>query len=282
MADTGYLHDPMPNRLYLEERLKWDPEQKCLVWLRRPLWQFGNKRSWKSFNAVNAGQQAGHVLSSRNTPVITIDGVLYRQDQISYILQHDLCPVKLAYKDGNPQNIDPNNLYPDPSTIDVFGGPKKTPVVYFPKEFIRSMRPGKRGSTRRPVDGVTGRRADAIRNNLPELKASLLAYPPYAYLNECFQYYVTTGELFWKERPREHFASDRGWKIFNARHAGKLAGVRKPNQQTWIGMDKVAYKADIIAHILMGREPPLWVVHKDGDASNIKWDNMVGVYEEDL
>jgi len=279
MADAGYLHDPMPNRLYLEERLRWDSGNRCLTWLRRPLWQFNNKRSWKSFNATNADQQAGHILSGRNLPVITIDGVLYRQDQISYILKHDECPVKLAYKDHNPLNVDPDNLYPDPHSVSVFGAAEKTPVVYFPKEYIRA----KRGQLkRRPPDAMSMRRAENLRANVASLKADLLAYPPKEYLEQAIDYFPESGWMLWKERPREHFRSNKGWKITNSRFAGKPVGVRKPNQQTWVGMDKVAYKADIIAFILFGQEPPLWVIHKDGDASNIKWDNMVGVYEEDL
>ena len=178
-------------------------------------------------------------------------------------------------------NVDPNNLYPDPSWMSVFGAPKKAAVVYFPKEYIRAQRAGRRG-TKPPPENVTSRRADSLRSNLDKLKQDLAAYPPYEYLDAAISYNPYTGDMLWKTRPREHFRTDRGWKLTNSRFADEPVGVRYPNQQTWVSLDKVSYKADTIAHILMGREPPLWVIHKDGDASNIKWENMVGVYEEDL
>lgn len=44
---------------------------------------------------------------------------------------------------------------------------------------------------------------------------------PVEYLHQCFSYDPETGVLTWKERPREHFANERAWKIINTRHAGK-------------------------------------------------------------
>lgn len=42
--------------------------------------------------------------------------------------------------------------------------------------------------------------------------------------SEYFTINAATGELTWTVRPREHFANDRGWNVFNARYAGKVAG----------------------------------------------------------
>ena len=48
---------------------------------------------------------------------------------------------------------------------------------------------------------------------------------PVEYLHECFSYNPETGDLTWKERPREHFKNSRGWKISNAVYGGKIAGT---------------------------------------------------------
>jgi hypothetical protein len=45
-----------------------------------------------------------------------------------------------------------------------------------------------------------------------------------AYLHECFIYDPASGVLTWKPRPREHFNTDHGWRIFSGKHAGKAAG----------------------------------------------------------
>jgi hypothetical protein len=48
---------------------------------------------------------------------------------------------------------------------------------------------------------------------------------PVAFLRECFDYDPTTGVLTWKHRPREHFKTQRVASIFNAKYAGKSAGL---------------------------------------------------------
>lgn len=46
---------------------------------------------------------------------------------------------------------------------------------------------------------------------------------PIEYLRECFEVDAEAGKLFWKQRPREHFGSDRAWKAFNTAYAGREA-----------------------------------------------------------
>ena len=43
------------------------------------------------------------------------------------------------------------------------------------------------------------------------------------FLEECLVADFETGTLVWKVRPRHHFPTERGWKIFNAQCAGKCA-----------------------------------------------------------
>lgn len=49
--------------------------------------------------------------------------------------------------------------------------------------------------------------------------------PPVSFLNECFEINdKSPSGLKWKNRPRYHFATLRGWKISNTRDAGNNAG----------------------------------------------------------
>jgi hypothetical protein len=50
------------------------------------------------------------------------------------------------------------------------------------------------------------------------------ALPSVTYLNECFIADYITGVLTWRARPREHFETDKGWKIFTVQNSGKVAG----------------------------------------------------------
>lgn len=44
------------------------------------------------------------------------------------------------------------------------------------------------------------------------------------YVKEAFDYDPVTGILTWKQRPRHHFNTDRGWKLCNTKFAGKPCG----------------------------------------------------------
>ncbi|WP_420869951.1 HNH endonuclease [Burkholderia glumae] len=47
---------------------------------------------------------------------------------------------------------------------------------------------------------------------------------PLPFAHECLSYDASAGTLVWRTRPREHFASDRAWRLFNSRFAGMPAG----------------------------------------------------------
>jgi hypothetical protein len=48
---------------------------------------------------------------------------------------------------------------------------------------------------------------------------------PVDYLRECFVLDEATGDLYWRERPRSHFATDRGFACFSSQQAGKRADL---------------------------------------------------------
>lgn len=99
--------------------------------------------------------------------------------------------------------------------------------------------------------------------------------PSAEYLRACFNFDHQSGTLFWKERPRDHFPSHRGWRIFNAKCAGKIAGT--PHSSGYIQC-KVApeiYLAHrIIFKLVTGQEPSESLDHIDGNRRNNSWSNL--------
>jgi hypothetical protein len=50
--------------------------------------------------------------------------------------------------------------------------------------------------------------------------------PDISFVRECLDYDPDTGVFTWRERPRSHFISNRGYGTWNARYAGRPAGWR--------------------------------------------------------
>lgn len=79
---------------------------------------------------------------------------------------------------------------------------------------------------------------------------------PVEYLHECFNYHPETGELTWKQRPREHFKCAQGWKTFNTRSAGKVAGSMSVYGYLRINLNKTFYNVHRIAWAMFYGEWP--------------------------
>jgi hypothetical protein len=98
--------------------------------------------------------------------------------------------------------------------------------------------------------------------------------PSAKYLRACFTYSPTTGNVRWKRRPRDHFATTGSWKIWNARFANTDAGTdRKQHYQVGLGGHRYCLHR-IIWKIVTGKEPIATIDHKDGDALNNRWKNL--------
>ena len=90
--------------------------------------------------------------------------------------------------------------------------------------------------------------------------------PDIEYLRQCFDYNPETGDLIWKDRPRDHFTTHRSWKSSNARLSGKTAGkVRvRPNgyASCQVEISGTKYLTHRVAFaIYHGREPGPVVDH---------------------
>ena len=72
------------------------------------------------------------------------------------------------------------------------------------------------------------------------------------YLNECFEPDYEKGILYWKERPRHHFRTERGYKIWNARFANKKAGHERSDSREMKGRKrlKLDYKPLYVHRLL--------------------------------
>lgn len=96
-----------------------------------------------------------------------------------------------------------------------------------------------------------------------------------SYIREALDYCPHSGLFYWKERPRNHFDSDRAWWQWNGRYKKKLAGtISKPNnkfgyKRIKIIINKKPFFAHQLAWQLMNGDIPdgLFVDHINGDAT---------------
>jgi HNH endonuclease len=97
---------------------------------------------------------------------------------------------------------------------------------------------------------------------------------PVAFLRECFDLDAEAGVLTWRARPREHFATQRAWTIWNVRRAGKVAGSLNDHgylitNLTFNGRARILRMHRIIFALVHGRWPTEEVDHRNGlDAGN--------------
>lgn len=100
--------------------------------------------------------------------------------------------------------------------------------------------------------------------------------PSQEYLLQCFEYEIATGKLFWKQRPSEHFESEKGWRIFNSKMPGKEVGYKhKNNQYVEVRLDNKLHKAHrIIYKMVKGLDSTAIIDHIDGDSSNNRIENL--------
>lgn len=97
-------------------------------------------------------------------------------------------------------------------------------------------------------------------------------YPDCEFLKECFEY--RDGKLFWLNRPRCHFSTEKGWKIFNTSFAGKEAGclaITKSGPRWVIGLNGFGslYRNVLVWLMHNGSyDQSLEVDHKNTDSSD--------------
>lgn len=99
------------------------------------------------------------------------------------------------------------------------------------------------------------------------------------YVRQCLRY--EDGRLFWLERPRSHFASERGWKAFNTRFKGKESGgiIFQPYRATkiprWsIRLDFRAYYRYQIVWLIHNGEIPLKIDHVNRNQLDDRIENL--------
>ena len=104
------------------------------------------------------------------------------------------------------------------------------------------------------------------------------------YLQECFELDHSSGILTWRERPRSHFRTDRGWKICNSRYPGMTVGTPSGDLgylYVYLTHPETGAKTPIpvhhIVHFMTSGEvcsPGQVVDHKDGNPTNNRPTNL--------
>ncbi|MEZ9898199.1 HNH endonuclease [Vibrio breoganii] len=105
--------------------------------------------------------------------------------------------------------------------------------------------------------------------------------PSQKYLNECFDYDPVTGDMFWKERPLDHFETEAQWKRMNTRCKGKKLGYIHKGANNYdsirIRLDGISYiQSRIIWKMVTGQEP-LVIDHINGDSTDNRFINIRNV-----
>jgi hypothetical protein len=95
------------------------------------------------------------------------------------------------------------------------------------------------------------------------------------YAHEAFAYDPQNGKLIWKVRPREHFATDSGWRKFNTRFSGKIAGSPDSKGYIRINVGGVIVRAHRIVWLMHNGDPALGEIdHINGETADNRIENL--------
>lgn len=96
-----------------------------------------------------------------------------------------------------------------------------------------------------------------------------------SFLQECLTYEASTGRLFWKRRPSEHFSNENVCAIWNAKYAGKMAGSPNAKKRWSTKINAVLYQNHRIAWALYyGCWPDDQIDHINGDPEDNRIVNL--------
>jgi hypothetical protein len=96
-------------------------------------------------------------------------------------------------------------------------------------------------------------------------------------LKELLNYDPKTGDLIWRPRAESEFSSPRYCKTWNKRFAGKRAGwisSARGYKRIYLSIGNRTYPTGRVIWIWMTGEIPNIIDHKDGDATNNRFDNL--------
>lgn len=102
-----------------------------------------------------------------------------------------------------------------------------------------------------------------------------MSLPSQAELQALLSYNPTTGELFWKQRPRSRFTSDRACSTWNSRYAGQPAFTAVDRKGYRVGgINDQTYRASRVIYKLVHGIDADQVDHEDGNRQNNRLLNL--------
>lgn len=93
-------------------------------------------------------------------------------------------------------------------------------------------------------------------------------------LRQLLRYEPDSGKLFWKERPREMFDSERIYLSWNAKLAGKEAFTANSNGYRYGGIDGRMFYAHRVAWAIVHDFWPVEIDHVNGDKADNRLTNL--------
>jgi hypothetical protein len=100
-----------------------------------------------------------------------------------------------------------------------------------------------------------------------------------AVLHECFEYNFEDGTLFWKERPVNHFLSEKDCDIWNSKFARKKAGCLDKYGYLQLRLRIKGTETELRGHrVIWAMNTGYWPInqidHKNGNRSDNRLENM--------
>ena len=94
----------------------------------------------------------------------------------------------------------------------------------------------------------------------------------FEFVNQCLNYCPESGSLTWKDRPREHFKTKRGWSVFKSQFKGNDAGTVNKQGYLQVCISHKLYRSHRIGWLLSTGK---WPIHQIDHINNNRVDNRL-------
>lgn len=286
----------LPTQEYLQECFDYDESTGELTWKERPLYHFKNKTAMESFNAKRKDNKKAFRIDfeKKSYCTSTICGITTSthriiwklvtgkepKGQIDHINRNESDNRFSNLRDVTVSENQHNRAIPRDNKSGYKGVSYNSTSNKWLSCFNIRGNAVSLGQFKNKEDAINARKEAELKDwshleTKKKIKSNFILTSDN--ISECFSYYPETGDFFWKERPRSHFANDNVFKSWNIANAGNKINTIKRDGYIYVFIANKTYVVQRLIYWLhTGIEVPkhMRIDHINNVRHDNRWCNL--------